>query len=130
MNIINQPANYFTMVLIIIMMARPAVQEERIHVANKLSSKILIAHCHSKDDDLGARAIPLGEEISWKFGATAGTLFWCNLAVEDKRLSFVSYDSWDASKDSEYWDVREDGVHGTRMDGGGEIYVGGWRQIY
>ncbi|CAL1358794.1 unnamed protein product [Linum trigynum] len=128
--IISQPAASAVAlaIMVIIMMARPAIQEE-IHVTNKLSSKILIAHCKSKDDDLGTHAIPIGEDIGWQFRGKVGTHFWCDLAVQDKRLTFVSYDWGDADNYSRNWDVRDDGVYGTRVRDSLTFCAGTWRQI-
>ncbi|CAN1805393.1 Self-incompatibility protein S1 [Linum perenne] len=105
-------------VTIIIVMACAAIGDITVHVTNCLSSNLtLIVHCHSKDDDLKARGIPPGLETSWSFVPNFifhVTLFWCNLAVQDKRLSFVAYQQGrDDEPDSihVYWVVKDDGVH-------------------
>ncbi|CAL1414930.1 unnamed protein product [Linum trigynum] len=92
-------------------MAHPSVQALTVHVANKLSNKILIVHCRSKDDNLGAHAVEIGVEVRWslELNFMATTLFWYyDLAVEDKRLSFEAYGT-----DMTYYDcfnVYDDGV--------------------
>ncbi|CAL1414931.1 unnamed protein product [Linum trigynum] len=66
-----------------------------VHVTNKLSSRmVLIVHCKSGDDDLGARALEPDADFGFSFGPSfwGGTFFWCNVAFQDKRLSFVAYD--------------------------------------
>ncbi|CAI0394829.1 unnamed protein product [Linum tenue] len=93
-------------------MARPTVQTT-VYITNHLSQKILIVHCRSKDDDLGAHAVAVGATIHWSFGQSlfGETLFWCKLAVQDKRISFVAYEQGiDIMGD---WFVRDDGVHGN-----------------
>ncbi|CAN1779586.1 Self-incompatibility protein S1 [Linum perenne] len=65
-----------------------------VHVINQLpNNHILIVHCKSKDDDLKARLIPVGSEMSWSFTPDIRdiTLFWFDLAVQDKRLTFVAF---------------------------------------
>ncbi|CAL1358793.1 unnamed protein product [Linum trigynum] len=126
---ISQPgAGVVLTIMVIITMARPTIQE-KIHVTNRLSNEILIAHCHSKDDDLGAHAIPIGEQISWEFGVTVGTYFWCDLAIKGKRLTFDSYDWFDTSKYSQNWDVRDEGVYGIRVSDGVTFFMAAWNQI-
>ncbi|CAI0394833.1 unnamed protein product [Linum tenue] len=95
-----------------IMMARPSVQVT-VNITNHLTEKILIVHCRSKDDDLGAHAVAVGASFHWSFGLEffGGTRFSCKLAVEDKRISFVAYEQGvDAVGD---WFVLDDGVHGN-----------------
>ncbi|CAN1278307.1 S-protein homolog 21 [Linum perenne] len=95
------------------------------HVANNLSSKlILIVHCHSGDDDLKAHTVAYGSEYSWNFGMNiwGSTLFWCNLAVQDKRLSFVAV-KVDRDGFPARWVVRDDGVYGIHEDGREERYA-------
>ncbi|CAI0394854.1 unnamed protein product [Linum tenue] len=92
-----------------------------IRVINDLSSKILIVHCASKDDDLSAHGLEIGATFSWRFQAIVGTLFWCNLAVEDKRVSFQAFVN--GERYVPYLYVRDSGVY----DGDNLIYA--WRQI-
>ncbi|CAI0394821.1 unnamed protein product [Linum tenue] len=95
-----------------IIVARPTVQAT-VYITNHLTKKILIVHCRSKDDDLGVHAVAVGATIHWSFGQNlfGGTLFWCKLAVEDKRIIFVAYDQGvdDVKGD---WYVRDEGVYG------------------
>ncbi|CAI0394813.1 unnamed protein product [Linum tenue] len=74
-----------------IIMARPSVQVS-VYITNLLTKKILIVHCRSKDDDLGAHALAVGSNIHWSFGPSfvGRTLFWCKLVVQDRRISFVA----------------------------------------
>ncbi|CAN1139257.1 S-protein homolog 24 [Linum perenne] len=86
-----------------------------VHVINQLpNNDILIVHCKSKDDDLKARLIPVGSELGWKFGANDNTLFWCHLAVQDKRLKFDAYPPKNVpvfSPPYVFWNVRDSGVY-------------------
>ncbi|CAI0556755.1 unnamed protein product [Linum tenue] len=101
-------------------MAGLQISDARIvNIVNRVSSKkILIVHCQSKDDDLSARAMNYGESYSWSFGdnfwrARVG-LFWCRLALEDKRLSFDAFT--EQRNGGGYavtgYDVNETGVYG------------------
>ncbi|CAN0864246.1 hypothetical protein LINGRAHAP2_LOCUS8908 [Linum grandiflorum] len=63
-----------------------------VHIANQLSNDlILIVHCRSNNDDLSELLVPVNMEIRWHFYAGLSTLFWCDLAVQDKRLHFVAF---------------------------------------
>ncbi|CAI0542444.1 unnamed protein product [Linum tenue] len=108
-------------------MAQPSIQELTVHVANKLSNKILIVHCRSKDDDLGALVVEIGAEMSWRFEGLGETLFWCSLAVEDKRLSFVAY--YEGDMYTEYWYVHDDGVYGQTRHANATFYEAPWRRV-
>ncbi|CAL1358799.1 unnamed protein product [Linum trigynum] len=110
-------------------MSRPSIQD-RIHVTNMLSNKIMIVHCRSKDDNLGGHAIAIGEEVSWHFDPDyfGLTTFWCDLAVEDKRLSFTAFNDDGDKPYIESWEVYDDGVYGNRSLPG-ERFMGAWRQI-
>ncbi|CAN1142991.1 hypothetical protein LINPERPRIM_LOCUS26303 [Linum perenne] len=80
------------------------------HIRNGLSM-MLILHCQSGDDGLHARVIPVGSEFTWLFTLTGGTLFWCDLAVQDKR---VHIDVVDGEKYYPlYWVVKDDGIYGN-----------------
>ncbi|CAN1299336.1 hypothetical protein LINPERPRIM_LOCUS24165 [Linum perenne] len=60
------------------------------------------------------RSIQVGSEMSWSFTPDIRdiTLFWCDIAVQDKRLSFVAFQDWVGEyPDSVYWVVEDDGVH-------------------
>ncbi|CAI0396693.1 unnamed protein product [Linum tenue] len=81
--------------LMIAAAARPTVQmfqPRSVSVVNMLSDRKLIVHCRSKDDDLGAHVVEVGSELRWVFVPLDATLFWCKLAVEDRRHSFDAYD--------------------------------------
>ncbi|CAI0394808.1 unnamed protein product [Linum tenue] len=82
-------------------------------ITNHLTQKVLIVHCRSKDNDLGAHAVDVGATIHWSFGPNlfGGTLFWCKLAVQDKRISFVAYEQ--GVENRGIWFVHDDGVYGT-----------------
>ncbi|CAI0396665.1 unnamed protein product [Linum tenue] len=87
----------------------------KVDIKNALSAgKRLIAHCRSKDDDIGAQVIEEGSSLHWSFEAVSETLFWCNLAVEDRRLSFTVYDRSsgdDIGGNFVDWVVMDDGAH-------------------
>ncbi|CAI0394840.1 unnamed protein product [Linum tenue] len=93
-------------------MARPSAQAS-VYITNHLYKRVLIVHCRSKDDDLGAHAVAVGATIHWRFGPNmfGRTLFWCKLAVEDKRIHFVAYEKRIRSYGN--WFVCDDGVYGT-----------------
>ncbi|CAI0394845.1 unnamed protein product [Linum tenue] len=98
--------------IILMVMARPSVQAS-VYITNQLTKKVLIVHCRSKDGDLGAHAVANGSTIHWSFGPNlfGGTLFWCKLAVQNKRISFVAYDDDNVNTVSD-WIVLDDGVYG------------------
>ncbi|CAL1363740.1 unnamed protein product [Linum trigynum] len=109
--------------MIIILQARLATSSRRmVDVKNELSQKILIAHCGSKDDDLEAHVVLVGSSLRWRFGSVRDTLYWCNMAVEDRRLSFTAYDGNDVhiSRHDVSWAVRDDGAHLLNRDGSEE----------
>ncbi|CAI0394844.1 unnamed protein product [Linum tenue] len=104
------PAVALATIMMIIIMARPSVQES-VNITNQVTQKILIVHCRSKDDDLGAHAVAVGASIHWSFGPnlSGNTRFRCKLAVQDRRISFVAYkESIVTFRD---WVVRDDGVY-------------------
>ncbi|CAN0927756.1 S-protein homolog 29 [Linum grandiflorum] len=88
---------------------------ETVHVTNNLTSSnlVLIVHCRSGDDNIHAHAVPFGAEIEWSFSIDfTSTLFWCNLAVQDKRIHFDAYDDeLDHGRSfALYWVANDDGV--------------------
>ncbi|CAI0394862.1 unnamed protein product [Linum tenue] len=100
-----------------------------IYVNNKLSRKItVIAHCKSKDDDLHAHAIEAGTTYTWSFDQNwfGGTFFWCNLAVEDKRLSFTAFEQDDHSTYMDSYDVLDRGVYAVDRDSGEWLHLARW----
>ncbi|CAL1363726.1 unnamed protein product [Linum trigynum] len=103
--------------LAILVMENPSSQAyyANVHVQNSLSVDRLIAHCQSKDEDLSAQVIEEGSSLYWRFDPTAlgKAQVWCNLAVQDKRLSFTVYDvtNTEIRGDEVRWVVRDDGAH-------------------
>ncbi|CAN0863570.1 S-protein homolog 24 [Linum grandiflorum] len=82
-----------------------------LELTNELG-KILIVHCRSADDDIHAQAISPGSILRWSFdiNISCSTLFWCRLAVGDKRLSFDIYNCKDSFSPTRWW-VNDDGVY-------------------
>ncbi|CAI0394850.1 unnamed protein product [Linum tenue] len=118
--------------MIIIVVAQHSTHQTKptVQVINQLSSKVLIVHCASKDDDLGAHAVEINVAFQWSFNTIqvgGATLFWCNVAVEDKRLSFVAYDQGlKNSFNYPYWLVRDDGRYG--QVGTFQLFVRAWKR--
>ncbi|CAN0862944.1 S-protein homolog 21 [Linum grandiflorum] len=102
----------FVSMILIIMAACPSAQESVI-ITNKLSSKALIVHCRSKDTDLGAHVVSIGSDLAWSFDdAIFGTtLFWCHLAVGDKRLHFTAYEDLRGFPGRTHWMVNDTGAY-------------------
>ncbi|CAN0881190.1 hypothetical protein LINGRAHAP2_LOCUS14096 [Linum grandiflorum] len=82
--------------------------EETMHISNELSMK-LIVHCGSGNDDLKAQIVPVKSEYSWKFTGYGITLFWCRVAVQDKRADFVAFDG--RGYCPFHWVVNDTGVY-------------------
>ncbi|CAL1363750.1 unnamed protein product [Linum trigynum] len=121
---------------IILIAAHPSTQlsTSTVYVENELSgNKKLIVHCRSKDDDVGAQAVDIGAALHWGFTPYEGTLFWCKLAVEDRRLSFDAYNGKKADircRDVR-WAARDDGVHLLNSDGTEiESYRKEWKHLF
>ncbi|CAN1142994.1 S-protein homolog 6 [Linum perenne] len=86
------------------------VESKVVHIRNELSM-MLILHCQSRDDDLHARVLPVGSEFTWSFTFMEATLFWCDLAVQDKRIHF---DAIGGEKPCSFrWVVKDGGVYGN-----------------
>ncbi|CAL1414912.1 unnamed protein product [Linum trigynum] len=105
-----------------------AVTQLTVSVANKLSSKkAVIVHCQSADDDLHGHAVVPDTPYSWSFGASvdAGTLFWCRLAFQDKRLGFTAYHASNGDYVTDH-EVYDDGVYGNYVGSGERIHVAEW----
>ncbi|CAN0862952.1 S-protein homolog 21 [Linum grandiflorum] len=102
----------FVSMILIIMAACPSAQESVI-ITNKLSSKALIVHCQSKDTDLDAHVVSIGSDFTWSFGDDffGTTLFWCHLAVGDKRLRFTAYEDLPRFLVKTRWVVNDTGVY-------------------
>ncbi|CAN1139248.1 S-protein homolog 29 [Linum perenne] len=102
-------------IIVIIISAGPSVGL-MVSVNNNLTSNCtLIVHCESGDNDLQPQLVLGGSEFHWSFHLTliGTTLFWCNLAVQDKRLLFTAYDGNNAYGRCclYYFAVKDDGVH-------------------
>ncbi|CAI0394512.1 unnamed protein product, partial [Linum tenue] len=80
--------------------------------------EILTVHCQSKDDDLGGHAVAVGATYHWDFGTNllGGTLFWCKLAIEDKRIFFVAYDDDSREPGFGSWAACDDRLYGMPQD--------------
>ncbi|CAN1805345.1 hypothetical protein LINPERHAP1_LOCUS24234 [Linum perenne] len=81
------------------------------HIINDFGFE-LIVHCKSRDDDLGAQVVDVGSEYNWRFtgfGGSGSTLFWCNVAVQDKRAHFVAFDGQGYCP--LHWVVNDTGVY-------------------
>ncbi|CAL1414929.1 unnamed protein product [Linum trigynum] len=117
----------------VMIMASPSLLH-RVHVTNMLRDKILIVHCQSKDDDFKAHALAVGESIQWSFepNVFGGTLFWCKLAVEDKRLTFTAFEQSGLDRSGPYtghWYVGGDGVYGKDKYTDDVIFKASWRRV-
>ncbi|CAI0396662.1 unnamed protein product [Linum tenue] len=106
---------------LMILQARPSIQHRIVSVENELRGRKVIVHCRSKDDDIGANIVDVGSRFEWGFepNTFGKTLYWCRLAVRDRRLSFDAYDGkTDHLRGHDVrWLVREDGVHLVDPDG-------------
>ncbi|CAI0542450.1 unnamed protein product [Linum tenue] len=105
-----------------------AVTQLTVSVANKLSSKkAVIVHCQSADDDLHGHAVVADSPYSWSFGASigAGTVFWCRLAFQDKRLGFTAYNVNDRYYVTDH-EVYDDGVYGNYVGTAKRIQIAEW----
>ncbi|CAN1299362.1 S-protein homolog 31 [Linum perenne] len=101
----------------------------RVIVANNMTRNLdLIVHCYSHNDNLKARVVPAGLDYSWSFKMNLGksTLFWCNLAVQDKRLSFDAFKNLDDDQYPLYWMVFDDGVYGKYYSEGKKSFYTRW----
>ncbi|CAL1375885.1 unnamed protein product [Linum trigynum] len=97
-----------------VVMAHPSTQQYRtkLDVKNELCGLKLIVHCASKDDDLRAHVLDTGYAFSWEFESVnfiRATVFWCNLAVRNNRLSFTAYNAAIYNRYN-HWVVNEKGV--------------------
>ncbi|CAN0927753.1 hypothetical protein LINGRAHAP2_LOCUS36074 [Linum grandiflorum] len=119
--------------ILIIITAGPSMGDTRVGVTNDLSSKLaVIVHCQSKNDDLKAHVVQFGSQIHWSFRCYWATLFWCDLALQDKRLHFIAFHSAahhfgssDHARDT-YWVVKDDGVHRNDTTDSREIRFAPW----
>ncbi|CAN0927751.1 S-protein homolog 29 [Linum grandiflorum] len=104
-----------TTTLIIITAGPSTGQIAILRVRNDLNSSksAVIVHCQSKDDDLKAHVVQFGSEVDWKFEPYCSTLFWCNLALQDKRLHFDAFKEETCGRHCAYtdWVVIDAGVY-------------------
>ncbi|PQP91986.1 uncharacterized protein Pyn_22175 [Prunus yedoensis var. nudiflora] len=95
-----------------------------VHVVNQMgASKTLVAHCKSKDDDLGIRDVLPGNEFNWRFKENFGgtTLFWCNIHNNHQHANFQVFWHEDETKSSWlhyrcnwkecFWVVKDGGIY-------------------
>ncbi|KDP40968.1 hypothetical protein JCGZ_24967 [Jatropha curcas] len=119
--------------------------EFHMHIVNRLgNNKILLAHCKSKDNDLGVQNITAGSELSWKFRENImwSTLYWCYLAPD--KYSHVSLDVfnfaghiipkcdnhgsvWRYSYDC-VWFAQDNGVYIRNFATGYDDFVSSWNK--
>ncbi|CAN1143002.1 hypothetical protein LINPERHAP2_LOCUS13389 [Linum perenne] len=78
-------------------------------IRNEASMKVIV-HCQSKDDDIGAKLVPLQSEFSWKFWINIQTLFWCDITLQDKRIHFDAINAG-GYYCTYHWLVNDTGVH-------------------
>ncbi|CAN0927767.1 S-protein homolog 2 [Linum grandiflorum] len=121
------------LVTLIIIIVISVSTGETVHVVNNLtvSNLVLIVHCHSADDDLHAHAVSVGAEIKWSFKLApiyfAHTLFWCNFAVQDKRLNLDVYEeAYGAESSVFYWVASDDGIHKSYLNNGPQVAFVPW----
>lgn len=52
----------------------------QVTILNHMTDSTLVAHCKSKDDDLGEHVLGIGGKYYWNFDENLwqSTLFWCN----------------------------------------------------
>ncbi|CAI0394879.1 unnamed protein product [Linum tenue] len=110
------------------------VDAREIQISNQVSLKMaVIVHCASKDSDLGAHLLGYNDTVSWYFEPNlfGGTLFWCNAAFRDGRLSFVAYDQESDLTQLQYWVVDEKGAYGRRSSSGPYArFVAQWMRVW
>ncbi|CAN0927754.1 S-protein homolog 2 [Linum grandiflorum] len=109
------PSSGATIIMTIIIAGLAVCETATVYVSNNMtSSLILIVHCQSKDDDMKAMAVQPRAGIRWEFVPNFfnTTLFWCDLAVQDKRVSFVSFPPMgDNYRYITKWEVCDAGVY-------------------
>ncbi|CAN0881202.1 hypothetical protein LINGRAHAP2_LOCUS14101 [Linum grandiflorum] len=94
-------------------------KKDTMHVGNALTMD-LIVHCGSGDDDLGAHIVPVKSEFSWSFTGYGNTLFWCHVAVQDKRAEFVAFNG--RGYCPLHWFVDDAGVHANETGCDASLY--------
>ncbi|KAL9165662.1 hypothetical protein ABFS82_06G185400 [Erythranthe guttata] len=88
-----------------------------VYIVNSLprNSLPLIAHCASKNDDLGNRTLQAGQSFNWSFcdSYIENTLFFCNFRWGSKHRAFNVYTSKhraDCFKKACYWEADPEGI--------------------
>lgn len=102
---------------------------KEVHIINNIPSKssLLHVHCGSGNDDLGIHDLDVGQDYNWGFCKLlfGETVFKCNFAWGDQRLSFTVFDNEVAKKCSKcYYRVKPGGFY--LVQGDGEIKVASW----
>ncbi|XP_038896432.1 S-protein homolog 1-like [Benincasa hispida] len=109
-----------------------------IHIVNRLSYLGMLAHCQSKDDDLGYRhMLKNGDEFQWNFRENfwRTTLFWCCVERPDAYVSFEVF--WPerrhrwlrdrcGSQGTCVWIAKDDGIYLRNMGTNTDEFVHKW----
>lgn len=88
-----------------------------VHVHNNLpANNNLLAHCYSKDDDLGYRMLRPGQGFNWSFCPNffpINTLFACTFTWGSKRASFEAFkEKIRGLRGANYhWTAASDGIY-------------------
>lgn len=95
------------------------LQKFYVHVLNGFRNETFIAHCQSKDNDLGFREILVGGEFQWHFriNITNTTLYWCTFKWYGGSRAFTAF--WTGYDFLAYycgnyhcmWKAQEDGIY-------------------
>ncbi|CAL1363724.1 unnamed protein product [Linum trigynum] len=106
---------------LMILQARPSIQHRTVSIENELRERKVIVHCRSKDDDIGANIVDVGSRFELGFAPNifGRSLYWCKLAVRDRRLTFDAYDGKADHVGGHDVSclVRDDGIHLVDPDG-------------
>ncbi|GAA0147158.1 hypothetical protein LIER_36465 [Lithospermum erythrorhizon] len=95
-------------------------QKYRVSIINGFvdSNTPLVAHCQSKDDDIGTHQLDNGQFFFWRFKVKldGSTLFCCDLEWNNKKKHVVVFDALSKTLsclDAEncYWLVSENGFY-------------------
>ncbi|CAN0863558.1 hypothetical protein LINGRAHAP2_LOCUS8723 [Linum grandiflorum] len=88
-----------------------------VQLANDYGQTVKV-HCESRGNKIKASEIEPGSTLSWSFhdNIVCSTLFWCDLAVEDKYLHFDIYKCYMQSEYPTSWWIDRDGVHPFNFD--------------
>ncbi|ESW06872.1 hypothetical protein PHAVU_010G083600 [Phaseolus vulgaris] len=90
--------------------------KKTVRVTNDMTNGISVfLHCKSRDDDLGARVLEIGQYQEWSFRNNIGhtTLFWCNLQARNVQNHFEAYSYKEDSAvcDQCYRSLKDDGLY-------------------